>query len=177
MRSAFNSGRRQLNEAEERLLEKSLESTLALEVKLNEQRRVNGLHVAEKAEILGSVASAFGQGASAAASRASEASDRCAATNLSSIAELLQTHSPTLLLSPTALARLSERATELMREYQRKTLHMNRTDPEVFMRMLQLQSSFLEGLDRRLVQCREKVSAPTVECRPSLGSERPCTHR
>ena len=58
--------------------------------------------------------SAYGQGASAAAANATEVSDRFA-----------------------------ERVTELMREFQRKTLHVNRADPELHTRMLQLQSWFL----------------------------------
>ena len=74
--------------------------------------------------------SAFGQGASAAASHATEITDRFA-----------------------------ERTTELMREFQRRGLHLNRSDPDLFSKVLNLQSWFLEGLDRRLVQAREKMAA------------------
>ena len=127
MRAACNSGRRKLNETEERLLERSLESSLGLESRLAHQKKLTELAQEEKGEALARVTTAFGQGASAAASLGCEVSDR-----------------------------LAERLSELMREFQRKTLHLNRTDADLFMRMLQLQSSFLEGLDRRLTQSREK---------------------
>ena len=84
--------------------------------------------LAEVAEHEMRAQSAFGQGASAAAAGASEVTDRFA-----------------------------ERLTELMREFQRKMLHLNRSDPDLYTHTLQLQSWFLEAVDRRLVQCREKV--------------------
>ena len=162
----------QLNETEERLLEKSLETALELESRLQDHERRAEAHRTEKAELGRRIASAFARGASSAAALATEVSDR-----------------------------LAERVTELMREFQRKTLHLNRQarlqrhpalrapapssrtarersgpplypannlptrcgqpaqDPELFMRVLQLQSSFLEGLDRRLVQGREKTGS------------------
>lgn len=129
MRAAFNSGRRKLNETEERLLESSLESAIAIDAQLQHQRRQNEQLLAELAEQELRFASAFGHGASTASSAAAEVCDR-----------------------------FSERLTELMRDFQRKTLQFNRTDPELYTRMLQLQSWLLEGIDRRLVQCREKIA-------------------
>ena len=77
---------------------------------------------------------AFAQGVSSASSRASEVCDRFA-----------------------------ERADELIREFQRRTLHLNRADSELYTRMIQLQSWFLEGIDRRIVQVSRlaPTSAPT----------------
>ncbi len=87
----------QLNETEERLLEKSLETALELESRLQDHERRAEAHRTEKAELGRRIASAFARGASSAAALATEVSDR-----------------------------LAERVTELMREFQRKTLHLNR---------------------------------------------------
>jgi len=128
MRTAFNTGRRKLNETEERLLESSIESACAIDTQLLQQMQQNEQLLAELADVELRAHSAFGEGVLAASSSASELCDRFA-----------------------------ERITELMREFQRKTLHINRTDADLYMRMLHLQSWFLESLDRRVVQCREKV--------------------
>lgn len=130
MRVAFNSGRRKLNETEEKLLESSLESAIAIDAQLQHQTRQNEQLLAELAEHELRFASAFGHGASVASSSASEISDRFA-----------------------------ERLTELMRDFQRKALQFNRTDPDLYTKMIQLQSWLLEGIDRRLVQCREKMAS------------------
>ena len=130
MRVAFNSGRRKLNETEERLLESSLESALSIDSQLQQAKRQNEQLLAELAEHELRFNAAYGQGASAAAAHAAEISDRFA-----------------------------ERVTELMREFQRRGLHLNRADSDLYTKVLQLQSWFLEGLDRRIVQAREKVAA------------------
>lgn len=129
MRTAFNTGRRKLNDTEERLLESSIESAATIESQLYQQTRQNESLLAELAEVDLRAHSAYGEGVSAASATATDVSDRFA-----------------------------ERLTELMREFQRKTLHINRSDADLYMRMLQLQSWFLESLDRRLVQCREKMA-------------------
>lgn len=129
MRAAFNSGRRKLNETEEKLLESSLEPAIAIDAQLQHQKRQNEQLLAELAEQELRFASAFGHGASTASASAAEVCDR-----------------------------FSERLTELMRDFQRKTLQFNRTDAELYTKMLQLQSWLLEGIDRRLVQCREKMA-------------------
>lgn len=72
--------------------------------------------------------------------------------------------------------RLAERLNELVRDFQRKTLHLNRADVDIYMRMLQLQSWFLESLDRRIVQSREKmanVRDATLASRPMRQQQRP----
>ena len=130
MRVAFNSGRRKLNETEEKLLESSLESAIAIDAQLQHQTRQNEQLLAELAEHELRFASAFGHGASVASSSAAEISDRFA-----------------------------ERLTELMRDFQRKALQFNRTDPDLYTKVIQLQSWLLEGIDRRLVQCREKMAS------------------
>ena len=129
MRSAFNSGRRKLNETEERLLESSLESAIAIDSQLQHQTRQNEALLQELAEYELRFASAFGHGASSASAAATEVCDR-----------------------------FSERMTELMRDFQRKTLQFNRADPELYTRMIALQSWLLEGIERRVVQCREKMA-------------------
>ena len=130
MRNAFNTGRRKLNDTEERLLESSIESAAVIDTQLRQQKQQNEALLAELAEVDLRAHSAYGEGVSAAAAGASEVCDR-----------------------------FSERVTELMREFQRKTLHINRADADLYMRMLQLQSWFLESLDRRIVQCREKMGS------------------
>jgi dsDNA-binding SOS-regulon protein len=130
MRNAFNTGRRKLNDTEEKLLESSIESAAVIDSQLRQQKQQNEALLAELAEVDLRAHSAFGEGVSAAAAGASEVCDR-----------------------------FSERVTELMREFQRKTLHINRADADLYMRMLQLQSWFLESLDRRIVQCREKMGS------------------
>ena len=130
MRVAFNSGRRKLNETEERLLESSLESALSIDSQLQMATRQNEQLLAELAEHELRFHTAFGQGASASASQATEVTDRFA-----------------------------ERVTELMREFQRRGLHLNRADADLYTKVLQLQSWFIEALDRRVVQAREKMSA------------------
>ena len=129
MRLAFNSGRRKLNETEERLLESSIESALSVDSQLQQKTRQNEQLLAEVAEHELRFHSAFGQGASTAASIATEITDRFA-----------------------------ERINELMREFQRRGLHLNRADADLHNKVLQLQSWFLESLDRRVVQAREKMS-------------------
>ena len=130
MRVAFNTGRRKLNETEERLLESSLESAISIDSQLQQMTRQNEQLLAELAEHELRFNTSFSQGAAAAASSASETADR-----------------------------FGERVTELMREFQRKGMQLNRSDADLYTKVLQLQSWFLEGLDRRVVQCREKMSA------------------
>ena len=130
MRAAFNAGRRKLNETEERLLESSLESAIAIDAQLQQAKGQNEHLLHEVAEHELRFRSAFGHGASAAAAAATEVSDRFA-----------------------------ERVTELMREFQRKMLHMNRADADLYTQVLQAQSWFLEALDRRIVQSREKMGS------------------
>ena len=129
MRVAFNSGRRKLNETEERLLESSLESALSIDSQLQTVKLQNEQLITELAEHELRFNSAFGQGASAAASHAAETTDRFA-----------------------------ERVTELMREFQRRGLQLNRSDADLHTKVLHLQSWFIEGLDRRVVQAREKMA-------------------
>ena len=114
---------------QERLLESSLETAAAIEAQLGQQKSQNEHLLAELAEHELRANSSFGEGAAAASAASTELSDR-----------------------------LAERLNELVREFQRKTLQLNRADADVYMRMLQLQSWFLESLDRRLVQCREKMA-------------------
>ena len=130
MRMAFNTGRRKLNETEERLLESSLESAIAIDAQLQHQTRQNESLLSELAEYEMRYQGAFSHGASVAAASSAEVSDRFA-----------------------------ERLTELMRDFQRKTLQLQRTDPDLYTKMIQLQSWLLEGIDRRTVQCREKLAS------------------
>ena len=61
MRLAFNTGRRKLNDTEERLLESSLESALSIDSQLQQVRQQNEQLLAELAEAEMRAQSTFGQ--------------------------------------------------------------------------------------------------------------------
>lgn len=129
LRATFNSGRRRLNETEERLLESSLSS--AGELTKQQRRRAHECEQlrAALAEEQIAAKSAFSDGASAVANEAAAEGDL-----------------------------LVERVHELMRQYQQTTMELSQQHGHGLLNSLRAQSSFLETLAGRLAVCRERIA-------------------
>ena len=128
VRATLNTGRRRLNDGEERLLENSLASADALNAQLMHTKAEADELRRELADADAHQHAALGRGAAAAVERAVGLSDT-----------------------------LIERVRELIRDFQGKTVALSRTDADYFMKLLRLQAWFLENLERRLGVGREKM--------------------
>ncbi|KAL1521837.1 hypothetical protein AB1Y20_021488 [Prymnesium parvum] len=129
LRKTFNSGRRRLNEPEERLLESSLENVEALSKQLRQAQEKNDMLTQQLTDQESRLDAAFESGASSAGRQAAD-----------------------------IVGRFSERTNELVRELQKRTMAINKQDPELYTRVLQQQSWFLSDLERKLLNCRNGIS-------------------
>ena len=129
MRATYAQGRRRLSPTEERLLESSLESVEELSAQLDATRDEGSQLRAELEQGARARGASFMRGASSAAQRAAELTDR-----------------------------LGERLGELTRDFQARAMAQSRQDPEYYMKTLRLQGWFVDNVERRVAACRERMA-------------------
>ncbi|KAG8468404.1 hypothetical protein KFE25_013487 [Diacronema lutheri] len=129
VRLGVGSGRRRLNETEEKLFEASLAAVESLSAQLAAYKDKEEM-VRAGAEQHGGAAEGarYVDGAAAASRKAAEMVDV-----------------------------LSDKVGVLVREFQQKTVALPRDDPDIFIRLVRVQGWFLENLERRLNAAKDRI--------------------